>query len=236
MSTLPSDSFDEGVLEGMGRPPPRQDPAAASNQRSPLTNPPPASTIIDDLRLPPTYSFYVHKPLHISGDLILYNTIDKASAYRVATHPHRLLSKSPNFYIYRRLLARSSTIHQDTESKPDETTLATARLRKLSSTIPLAISNRSVELQRRTLGLYKYAIAWQSSRGNMRWKHGRLSLGMQLVDEKGTLLGGFDPETGSDGGVGRLWVQNVEEDVVEHWVDEAVSVALIALTGLLSRG
>ncbi|KAI4228740.1 MAG: hypothetical protein L6R36_001432 [Xanthoria steineri] len=221
----------------MGLPPPRQDPAAASNQRSPLTNPPPASTI-DDLRLPPlsSTSFYVHKPLHISGDLILYNSIDKASAYRVATSPYRPLSKSPNFYIYRRPLARSSMIHQDTESKPDETTLATARLRRLSSTIPVTISNRSVELQRRTLGLYKYAIAWQSSRGNMRWKHGRLSLGMQLVDEKGTLLGGFDPETGSDGGVGRLWVQNVEEDVVEHWVDEAVSVGLIALMGLISRG
>lgn len=70
----------------------------------------------------------------------------------------------------------------------------------------------------------------------MSWKYGRLSLDMQLVDEKGTLLGGFDSNRGSDGRVGRLWVQDVEEEAVEHWVDEAVSVALTTLTGLLSRG
>ncbi|KAI4279862.1 MAG: hypothetical protein L6R38_004897 [Xanthoria sp. 2 TBL-2021] len=227
----------------MGLPPPRHDQAAASNQWSPPTDPPPTSTI-KDLPLPPlssTYSFYVHKPSHISGNLILYNSIDKALAYRVAKHSHHPFSKSPNLYVYRgshkpNSLARSSTTHQDNESEPDETPLAKARLRRLSSTIPLAINNRSVELQRRTLGFYKYAMVWQSSRGNMRWKYGRLSLDMQLVDEKGTLLGGFDSKSGSDGRVGRLWVQDVEEEVVKHWVDEAVSVALTALTGLLSRG
>ncbi|KAI4250006.1 MAG: hypothetical protein L6R42_008818 [Xanthoria sp. 1 TBL-2021] len=227
----------------MGLPPPRQDQAAASNQRSPPTDPPPTSTI-KDLALPPlssTYSFYVHKPSHTSGDLVLYNSIDKTLAYRVATRSHRPFSKFPNLYVYRgpqkpNSLARSSTTRQDNESIPGETPLATARLRRLSSTIPLAINNRSVELQRRTLGFYEYAIVWQSSRGNMSWKYGRLSLDMQLVDEKGTLLGGFDSNRGSDGRVGRLWVQDVEEEAVKHWVDEAVSVALTTLTGLLSRG
>ncbi|KAL8847271.1 MAG: hypothetical protein Q9221_007695 [Calogaya cf. arnoldii] len=218
-------------------------PSSRLQSAGPLTNLP-RRTPLKDLPLPPlssTYSFYIHQPSFLSAELILYSSIDKALAYRVVTHSRRLLSKSPNVNIYRcpqkpNSLAGSSTSRQDNGVKPDETPLAAATVRRLTTTILLTINDRSFEVQRRLIGFYKYADAWQSSRGIMSWKHGRLLVGMQLFDEKGTLLGGFDPKTGKDGRVGRLWVQDVEEEAVNHWVDEAVSITLAVLIGLTSRG
>ncbi|KAL8767907.1 MAG: hypothetical protein Q9209_005694 [Squamulea sp. 1 TL-2023] len=203
----------------------------------------PLSTL-DHLPRPPlssTYSFYVHKPSHIAGDLIIYNSIDKTLAYIVATLSRRPFSTSPNVYIYRESreptsLARFSTNRVDNCFGPDEPPFATARLGNFSSTIPLVVDERPIELRRRTLGFYKFAVEWQSSQGNMRWRHRRLSIDMQLMDEKGAVRGGFDAKIGAEGRIGRLWVKDVEEEKDKQWVNEAVGVALTILMGLVSRG
>ncbi|KAL8648931.1 MAG: hypothetical protein Q9226_005789 [Calogaya cf. arnoldii] len=175
------------------------------------------------------------------SEFLPYSSIDKALAYRVVTHSRRPFSKSPNVNIYRcpqkaNSLATSSTSRQDNGVKPDEIPFAAATVRRLTTTIALTINDRSFEVQRRLISFYKYADAWQSSRGIMSWKHGRFLGGSQLFDEKGTLLGGFDPKTGQNGRVGRLGLQDVEEEAVNHWVDEAVSVGLAVLIGLIARG
>ncbi|KAL8786027.1 MAG: hypothetical protein Q9213_003008 [Squamulea squamosa] len=230
----------------MAQQPPRKDQVSTPNRaRNPtsMVDPPPLSTV-DHLPRPPlssTYSFYVHKPSFIAGELIVYNSIDKALAYIVATLSRRPFSKSPNVYIYRdpqkpTSLARFSTNPVDNALEPNKLPFATARLGNFSSTIPLAVDQQSIELRRRTLGFYKFAVEWESSQGHMRWHHRKLCIDMQLMDDKGAVLGGFDSKSGAEGRIGRLWVKDVEEEEDKQWVNEAVSVALTILMGLVSRG
>lgn len=192
------------------------------------------STVTQAVQSTLTYHFNYESRFTRKITLRIYHSDEKSVAYTVTSHQtiNTSVSNSPSFHVYRGSVQPDSI---QTDPHPQHYPIAIAKIPKYSTSISLVVNSHPIEVVLHVTGLWKYAREWKSCRGVMRWKHGRFSSWMILVDENGEKLGEWEPNGNGMKG-GRLQFKGTGEEEAAQWEDEVVSVASAIITARRRRG